>query len=149
MLGGLKLSVDGEARELHAQMTYKAVLVEDVPNLAWIFGYTNAPWTLKSDLAGEYLIRLFRHMDEHGHTVATPRDKENSALDIGMVDGLQSGYVQRAKDTFPRQGSKNPWRVLMHYGKDSKMLVEDPIDDGLLQFDARVVTAPVLDGAVA
>jgi monooxygenase len=144
MLGGLKLSVDGEARELHAQMTYKAVLVEDVPNLAWIFGYTNAPWTLKSDLAAEYLLRLFRHMDEHGHKVATPRDTESSALDIGMVDGLQSGYVQRAKDTFPRQGSKTPWQVLMHYGKDSTMLVEDPIDDGLLQFDA-----PVLEEAVA
>ncbi len=136
MLGGLNLSVDGEARELNKQMTYKAVLVEDIPNLAWIFGYTNAPWTLKSDLAAEYLIRLFRHMDDHGLAVATPRDRDNSALDIGMVDGLQSGYVQRAKDTFPRQGATEPWKVLMHFGRDSKMLVEDPIDDGLVQFAA-------------
>jgi monooxygenase len=134
MLGGLKLSVDGEARELHDQMTYKAVLVEDVPNLAWIFGYTNAPWTLKSDLAGQYLIRLLRHMKDNGHAVAVPRDTENSALDIGMVDNLQSGYVQRAKDTFPRQGATEPWKVLMHYGRDSRMLVEDSVDDGLMQF---------------
>ena len=137
MLGGMKLSVDGEARELHDQMTYKSVLVESIPNLAWIFGYTNAPWTLKSDIAGEYLCRLFKHMDDHGHTVATPRDMENSALDVGMLDQLQSGYVQRAKDTLPRQGSKEPWKVLMHYGRDSKMLLEDPIDDSMLQFDSR------------
>jgi hypothetical protein len=126
-------------------MTYKAVLVEDIPNLAWIFGYTNAPWTLKSDLAAEYLIRLFKHMDDNGLTVATPRDTEDSALDIGMVDNLQSGYVQRAKDTFPRQGSTNPWKVLMHYGQDTKMLVEDPIDDSLVQFES----APAKFEAVA
>ena len=32
MLGGMQLSVDGEARALHDQMTYKGVLVEDIPN---------------------------------------------------------------------------------------------------------------------
>jgi monooxygenase len=144
MLGGMKLTVDGEARELHDQLTYKAVLVESVPNLAWVFGYTNAPWTLKSDIAGKFLCRLFKHMDDNGHTVATPRDMEDSALDIGMLDQLQSGYVQRGKDAMPRQGSKNPWKVLMHYGQDSKMLLDDPVDDGLLQFDA-----PVFDEAVA
>jgi cation diffusion facilitator CzcD-associated flavoprotein CzcO len=144
MLGGMKLSVDGELRELHDQMTYKGVLVENVPNLAWIFGYTNAPWTLKSDLAGLYLCRLFEHMDETGATVATPRDLEDSALDMGMLDQLQSGYVQRAKDTLPRQGASEPWKVLMHYGRDSKMLLGEPVDDSLLQFEA-----PALIEAVA
>jgi monooxygenase len=110
------------------------VLVENIPNLAWVFGYTNAPWTLKSDIAGAYLCRLLKHMDDNGHTVATPLDVEDSAMDIGMLDQLQSGYVQRAKSTLPRQGSKNPWKVLMHYGKDSKMLLDDPVDDSLLQF---------------
>ncbi|MDT5328476.1 MAG: hypothetical protein QOF25_5628 [Mycobacterium sp.] len=139
MLGGMELSVDGESRKLHDQMTYKGVLVENIPNLAWVFGYTNAPWTLKSDIAGEYLCRLFKHMDDHGHTVATPLDIEDSAMDIGMLDQLQSGYVQRAKNTMPRQGSKNPWKVLMDYGMDSKMLLHDPVDDSLLQFDTTAV----------
>ena len=49
-----------------------------------------------------------------------------------MLDQLKSGYVQRAKDTMPRQGSKLPWKVLMHYEKDSKMLLDDPVDDGVL-----------------
>ena len=143
MLGGMQLSVDGEARELHDQMTYKGVLVEDIPNLAWIFGYTNAPWTLKSDIAGKYLCRLFKLMDDKGHLVATPRDADDSAMDMGMLDTLQSGYVQRAKDTLPRQGSKNPWKVLMHYGQDSRMLLEDPVDDGLLEFGALELSEAV------
>ena len=135
MLGGMQLSVDGEARALHDQMTYKGILVEDIPNLAWMFGYTNAPWTLKSDIAGEYLVRLFRHMDDNGLAVATPRDVEDCALDDGMLDQLQSGYVQRAKDVMPRQGSKLPWKVLMHFEKDSQMLLEEPVVDDALSFE--------------
>jgi cation diffusion facilitator CzcD-associated flavoprotein CzcO len=143
MLGGLKLSVDGETHELHDQMTYKGVLVENLPNLAWIIGYTNASWTLKSDIAGAYLCRLFKHMDDNGHAVATPRDDEDCALDIGMFDQLQSGYMRRADHTLPRQGSKLPWKVLMHYEKDSKILLEDPVDDGVLRFSRTSVSAAV------
>jgi cation diffusion facilitator CzcD-associated flavoprotein CzcO len=133
MLGGMDLRVDGEARPLNGQMTYKGILVENVPNMAWMFGYTNAPWTLKSDIAGEYLCRLFKHMDAKGVQVAMPRDAEGCSIGIGMLDSLNSGYVQRAKDTLPRQGSKLPWKVLMHLEHDSKMLLEEPIDDGVLE----------------
>ncbi len=138
MFGGMTLSMDGEARELHDQMTYKGVLVEDIPNLAFMFGYTNAPWTLKSDMAGEYLCRLLRHMDDNGLAAATPRDVENCALDDGMLDQLQSGYVQRAKGVMPRQGSKLPWKVLMDYAKDSVMLLDEPVEDGVLTFDSAM-----------
>jgi hypothetical protein len=60
-----------------------------------------------------------------------------------MFDQLQSGYVQRAKDTLPRQGSKHPWKVLMHYEQDSKMLLDEPVDDGLLQFGKTAADAVV------
>jgi hypothetical protein len=43
----------------------------------------------------------------------------------------------------PRQGSKLPWKVLMHYEKDSKMLLEDAIDDGLLRFSRPAVSSSV------
>ena len=79
LLGGMDLYVDGEARPISRQMTYKGVLVQDLPNMAWIFGYTNAPWTLKSDLAAAYLRRLMQHMDNHGLDVAVPRDAEGCA----------------------------------------------------------------------
>jgi cation diffusion facilitator CzcD-associated flavoprotein CzcO len=143
MLGGMELFVDGESRKFHDQLTYRSVLVEDIPNLAFVFGYTNASWTLKSDIAGAFLCRLFKHMDDNGHTVATPRDDEDSAMDVSMMDQLQSGYVQRGKDALPRQGSKHPWKILMHYKKDSKMLLQDPVDDGLLRFGRAPVETAV------
>ena len=136
MMGGMQLSVDGEAREMHERMTYKGVLMQDIPNMAFVFGYTHLPWTLKADIAGAYLCRLLKHMDDNGYTVATARDVEGCATDDPMISELQSGYVLRAKDIMPRQGSKLPWKVLMNYEKDSKMLLGDPVDDGVLSFEA-------------
>ena len=115
-------------------MVYKGVLVQDLPNLAWIFGYTNASWTLKSDIAGAYLVRVLRHMDEHGCDVAVPLDDEDCALPQDILESLQSGYVRRAMDALPRQGRKLPWRALMNYERDSRMLLHEPVDDSVLRF---------------
>jgi len=52
MVGGRELFVEAEPRNCCDHMTYRGVLVENIPNLAWVFGYTNAPWTLASDIAG-------------------------------------------------------------------------------------------------
>lgn len=133
MLGGMTISVDGQPRHLNEQMVYKGLLIENIPNLAWVFGYTNAPWTLKADLAGRYLCRLFKHLDAEGKSVALPKGSPGMALDTGIVDSLQSGYVQRAKDIMPRQGRSAPWQVTMHYGKDKHMLLKEAITDSALQ----------------
>lgn len=135
MLGGIELRVDGQVRRFNEQMTYKGVLIQNLPNLAWIFGYTNAPWTLKSDLSARYLARLLRHMDERGLEVALPHDANDCALDDGMLDSLKSGYVQRRKNLLPRQGRTQPWQVRMHYPSDRRVLLKDPIEDGLLRFE--------------
>ncbi|WP_321350455.1 NAD(P)/FAD-dependent oxidoreductase [Halopseudomonas oceani] len=135
MLGGIQLRIDGKPRQLSDSMTYKGLLLQNVPNMAWIFGYTNAPWTLKSDLSGQYLCRLFSHMQERNLDVVMPRDVEGCTTGGGVLDSLASGYVQRAKDLLPRQGSKLPWKVMMHFERDSQMLLEEPIEDGILQFE--------------
>ena len=136
--GGMNITVDGTPRPLNQCLTYKGVLVEGVPNMAWIFGYTNASWTLKSDIAGAYLCRLFTHMDARGATVATPSDTDGSALDHSIVDQLQSGYVQRGKDHMPRQGATLPWKIVMNYETDSQMLLRDPVDDGALVLEDSI-----------
>lgn len=75
-------------------------------------------------------------MDESNFGVVTPRDKQNHALDDGIMDSLQSGYVQRDKDCSPRRGSAGLWQVTMHYDKDKEVLLNQPIDDGCLEFQA-------------
>lgn len=141
LMGGMEIALDGEVQAPNRAMTYKGVLVEDVPNLAVIFGYTNASWTLKVDIAADYVCRLLNHMDAKGYRVATPRDEEGCAEDSSVMDSLNSGYVRRASHRLPRQGSKPPWRVLNHYKRDRKILLEEPIEDGILRFDDMPATA--------
>ena len=54
-LGGIELSVDGEASTRGERLAYKGMMLEGVPNLAMAVGYTNASWTLKSDLTCDYV----------------------------------------------------------------------------------------------
>ena len=136
-LGGAELVVDGQLRPLSSLMTYKGVLLQDVPNMAMIFGYTNASWTLKSDMASSYVCRLLKHMDSGKLTVATPRAPAGAAAQGETIfSALSSGYVRRGADRLPRQGRDLPWRVLNDYKRDRAMLMKQPIDDGVLTFKA-------------
>ncbi len=134
VLGGTELKVDQQTRAVGDLMTYKSVLMQDVPNMAWIVGYTNAPWTLKADIASHYVCRLLNFMDQRGIVAAVPRASGQPEADANILGSLQSGYVKRGAHLLPRQGKDLPWRVLHHYGRDRKMLLKDPIDDGNLEF---------------
>ena len=48
--GGIELSVDGRPVDIGQTLAYKGVMISGVPNLAAVFGYINASWTLKADL---------------------------------------------------------------------------------------------------
>lgn len=134
LLGGMEVDVDGQRREPNQLMSYKAVLIQDVPNFAVIFGYTNATWTLKADIASQYVCRLLKHMDAKGHDYAVPHDLEGCPESGSVMDALNSGYVRRASEGLPRQGRKLPWRVLNDYRRDRKLLLHAPIEDGVLFF---------------
>ena len=148
LMGGLQLQLDGQNVDMPNKMTYKGIMLQDVPNYAWIFGYTNAPWTLKCDIGGQYICRLFAQMAKQGARVVRPVDHEGNDSGVGMLDEFAPGYLVRAKDRMPRQGRGGPWKVTMHYGKDKKMLVEDPVDDGCLQFEKPAAVA-VANGQLA
>lgn len=133
MMGGAELRVDGASIDFGKVLSYKGVMFDKVPNFALIFGYTNASWTLKADIASEFVCRVLRHMDEHGYDTATPRDREGCATDEPFFD-LQSGYIRRVTHRLPKQGSKDPWRVLHNYYHDLPMMRRGRIDDGVLEF---------------
>lgn len=138
MLGGAALYVDGEMVDVGARMTYKAVLLEGVPNLAIMFGYTNASWTLKIDLACQYVLRLLNYMNKKGYkTVCAQAKSEQHQVSMQpdtVLGALSAGYVSRAKDELPKQGDRYPWRVNNNYVTDRIMLKYRKIKDEWLQF---------------
>jgi cation diffusion facilitator CzcD-associated flavoprotein CzcO len=133
-VGGVQLRVDGEAVDLPNSLSYRGMMLSDVPNFAVAFGYTNASWTLKCDLTCEYVCRLLNHMDRHGYTEVVPR-RDPSVVPEPFVD-FNSGYVLRAIASFPKQGSKPPWRLYQNYARDIFLIRRAPLDDGVLEFSA-------------
>jgi cation diffusion facilitator CzcD-associated flavoprotein CzcO len=136
-LGGLPLTVDGDAVDVPGTMAYKALMLGGVPNFAFTMGYTNASWTLKADLVSEYVCRLLRHMDAAGHRQVVPAP-DPSVESHPFIEGFSSGYVQRAMDQWPRQGAVDPWRLKMNYARDLVTIRRAPIDDGTLAFSSPV-----------
>ena len=133
LLSGIDFSVDGAKVDLARTMTYKAMMFSGVPNLATSFGYTNASWTLKADLTCMYVARLLNHMDRTGTQIATPVLDDPDVIEEPWLS-FSSGYVQRALDTLPKQGSKRPWRVHQNYALDMLDLKFGKVDDGAMRF---------------
>ncbi|MEC5210605.1 monooxygenase [Psychrobacter sp. PL15] len=138
MLGGAALYIDGQQVDVGARMTYKAVLLEGVPNIALMFGYTNASWTLKIDLACQYVVRLLDYMDKHNYkTVCSQAQTEQEQVQVRpdtVLGALSAGYVSRAKDELPKQGDRYPWYVTHNYVSDRIMLKYRKIKDDWLHF---------------
>jgi monooxygenase len=132
-LGGIELTVDGEEVSLPKTMAYKAMMLSDVPNFAYAFGYTNSSWTLKVDIVCEYLCRLLAYMEEHDYDSCMPHNDDPTLTTLPLLD-FAAGYVQRSVHLFPRQGSRHPWSVAMSYAQDVRNLREAAIEDPALRF---------------
>ncbi len=148
LFGGMSLTVDGEAVNLPDKVAYKAMMLSDVPNFVFAFGYTNSSWTLKVGLICEHFCRLLSHLDAHGFDTATPIFDDPS-LSTGPLLDFGAGYVQRALDRIPKQASGDPWRVTMNYYQDARQLREGPVVDGNLRCTASAQTAPADEPVVA
>jgi monooxygenase len=131
VLGKVAISIDGGPTDLSQAMVYKGMLLSDVPNMMFIFGYTNASWTLKADLACQFLVRLLRRMDAAGASVAVAR-RDPQVETIPFLD-FTSGYVRRALPLLPKQGARRPWRLYQNYLLDLLTLRFGRIEDGTLR----------------
>jgi len=131
--GGIELEVDGNRIDVSKALAYKGVMYSGVPNLASVFGYINASWTLKADLICNYVCRLLNLMDRKRVRQVTPRAGEETAAAM-FVEKFTPGYFMRGLAKWPKQGSKAPWRVNQNYFRDAVALKWSSIDDSALEF---------------
>ena len=133
LVGGADIFVDNKKLNIADEMMYKGLMMEGVPNFALMFGYTNSSWTLKSDIASEFVCRLLNHMHRIHAEKVVPVDTENNISDFNFLN-LRSGYVKRADSQLPRQGKKSPWKNLDNYLQDRSSLRDGDLNDGFLIF---------------
>ncbi len=139
-LGGMELSVDGAPVDVPSTMAYKGMMLSGVPNMAFTVGYTNASWTLKADLTSEYVCRLLNHMAAHRYRRCVP-EVDASVSEQPLLD-FTSGYVLRSLDEFPKQGSREPWKLRQNYLFDIGTIRRGAIEDGELRFSAAAEPSP-------
>jgi len=142
LFGGIAVEVDGAAADPSQSVAYRGLMLSGLPNFAYAVGYTNSSWTLKVDLVCEHLCRLMSHMDSHGYDVVVPL--ADPAMETRPLMDFAAGYVQRAVDSFPKQGTAAPWQQNMSYKKDVVALRDGDVVHEALRFSRVSVREPAL-----
>lgn len=133
LMGGMSMHINGMKGDTGKAHAYRGVMFSDVPNFAFAIGYTNASWTLKCDLNCQFVTKILNHMDARGYSVCTPRFDSSKFSSEPLLD-FNAGYVLRASDILPKQGSKHPWKVYQNYVRDLISLKWDKADDRYLEY---------------
>ena len=131
IMGDVSIKVNDKYIDYRQQKVYKGVMIENIPNFGFIFGYASLAWTLKVDLALQYFVRLFNYMDNNVYHECMPYDANNIQGTTGFLD-LQSNFYKRNEHMFPRVSDSMPWSINNNYNKDKVLLLEDELDDGML-----------------
>ncbi|MEB3983593.1 NAD(P)/FAD-dependent oxidoreductase [Mycobacterium sp. 663a-19] len=130
-LGGASISLDGVEINPRDRFVYKAHMLEDVPNLFWCVGYTNASWTLRADITARATAKLMAHMASHGYTHAAPHLGDQPMAEKPAWD-IQANYVKRALHALPKSGTKRPWNVRQNYLADAIDYKFDRIEEAMV-----------------
>ena len=138
VLGDIAFTIDGEPLAFHDTVTYFGTMFTGIPNMAWVFGYLRASWTLRADLIAEFVVRLLDHMDAIGAEVVVPelRPEDDGMRLLPWIDpdNFNPGYIRRGLHLLPRQGEHDPWRNSQDYWEEKDLLPVCDLDDGALRF---------------
>jgi monooxygenase len=138
VLGDIAFDVDGQRFEAPEAVTWRGIMFTGLPNLAYVFGYFRASWTLRADLISALFCRLLHHMDDKGSTMVVPALRDDE-LDMPLgpwvdPDNFNPGYLTRSMHLMPKQGDHDPWRLLHDYTAERDLLANADFEDGTLQF---------------
>lgn len=113
ILGGVDVTVDDESTPVRIadRFAWRSTMLEGVPNLAMVIGYTDMSWTLGSDACLRLVLRVLRHMQRAGAVgvrPVVPRGRRD-ALRAEPIISMRSTYFLLAADALPRKADVDPW----------------------------------------
>lgn len=126
VLGGIPFEVDGEPIDFSETVTYRGMMFTGVPNMAWVFGYFRASWTLRVDLMGDFVCRLLKHMDEKDvQEVRVGLRKQDEGMSLHPwidPDDFNPGYLSRRQHMMPKRGDHEIWSHTQDYWRECEEL---------------------------
>jgi len=133
VLGDIAFAVDGEPLDFARSVTYRGMMFTGVPNLAWVFGYFRASWTLRTDLVCDFVCRLLNHMKAKGvrrvMPVLRPEDRGMAILPWVDENDFNPGYMMRGQHLLPRRGAKREWAHSQDYWAEKDEIPAIDLDD--------------------
>jgi cation diffusion facilitator CzcD-associated flavoprotein CzcO len=133
VLGDIDFVVDGKPLAFADTVTYRGMMFTGLPNLAWVFGYFRASWTLRADMVADFVCRLLAHMDETGAKKVTvalrPEDRDMPLLPWIDPENFNPGYIMRAMHLLPRRGDKPEWQHNQDYWSEKDQIPATDLRD--------------------
>ncbi len=139
VLGDIGFTIDGKPLVFSDTVTYRGMMFTGVPNMAWVFGYFRASWTLRADLVGDFVCRLLNHMKEQGARKVTPalrpEDKDMPLLPWIDPENFNPGYMMRGMHLLPKRGNKPEWQHTQDYWTEKDQFPAADLDDGSFVYE--------------
>ena len=133
LFGGAELSLDGTPVDPADRLVHRGAMLSGIPNFVFVVGYTNASWTLKSELVARFASRLIATARRRAAAAFAPIAPTGPMATVPLLN-LDSGYIHRAESRLPRAGDASPWVLHMNYFSDRRELLRGNLEDGTIEF---------------
>ena len=139
VLGDIDFVIDGKPLNFADSLTYRGMMFTGVPNMAWVFGYFRASWTLRTDLIGDFVCRLLNHMKVIGAKQVTvePRPEERGMNHGPWIDpeNFNPGYLMRGMHLLPKAGDRDEWRHTQDYWAEKDVFPTIDLSDPVFHYN--------------
>jgi cation diffusion facilitator CzcD-associated flavoprotein CzcO len=134
VLGDIDFNIDGKPLVFSDTINYRGMMFTGVPNMAWVFGYFRASWTLRADLVADFVCRLLNHMKKKGVRQVTPtlrpEDEDMPLLPWIDPENFNPGYLMRGMHLLPKRGDKPEWQHTQNYWAEKDQFPAADLEDG-------------------
>jgi cation diffusion facilitator CzcD-associated flavoprotein CzcO len=143
VLGEVAFTVDGKTIDFADTVTYRGMMFTDVPNMAWVFGYFRASWTLRVDIMADFVCRLLKHMRAKGaKKVVLEAPEGMQRLPWIDPENFNPGYLMRSMELMPRRGDRHEWQHTQDYWLERTELPAIDLDGPEFVYGGAPVAEP-------
>ena len=126
LFGDVAFTVDGEPVDFTERVTWRGIMINGLPNMAYAFGYFRHSWTLRVDLVSDLVGRLLANMGDKGATmVVPPCDPQDADMPLRPwcdPENFNAGYVMRSQHILFKQGDREPWTHMLEHEQELEIL---------------------------